>query len=105
MHRTFAQQIVELLFQIPGMRLIFHVLGGSGLKGIRSGMSARLAFFASISLRFFLHRAAHQYLRGRATPAGDGKLYSTTSTPLAVSFANQVSVPSPSSSSRPRSRR
>ena len=53
----------------------------------------------------FLHPAPHQYFRGRATPAGDGKLYSTTSTPLAVSFANQVSLPSPSSSSKPRSRR
>src|SRR5271163_1585 len=65
-------------------------------------MSARFALFFVL---LFLHRGGYQYLRGRATPAGAGKLYSTTSTPAAVSFANQVSPPSPSSSSRPESRR
>src|SRR5208282_6330830 len=70
----------------------------------RLGLPPGPLFFAA----FFLLIAVlttPQYLRGRATPAGDGKLYSTTSTPLAVSLANQVSPPSPSSSSNPKSRR
>src|SRR5260370_36068663 len=49
--------------------------------------------------------AGHQYLRGRAMPAGAGMVYSTTSTPCAVSLESQVSVSSPSTSTRPRSRK
>src|SRR6267142_4718848 len=58
-----------------------------------------------LGLFLFVHDWAHQYFRGRATPAGAGKLYSTTSTPLAVSLANHVSLSSPSSSTSRRSRR
>ena len=84
-----------------GIRLIFHVFGRKRTVGHSFRIVRRGFFFFG----FLLHPTPHQYLRGRATPAGDGKLYSTTSTPLAVSFANQVSLSSPSSSSKPRSRR
>src|SRR5271163_1799138 len=101
MHRDFAEQAVELLLQVAR-----HPpdLPGPGWKGLIRDAPARRGGGSFRALILRLH-AAHQYFRGRATPAGDGKLYSTTSTPLAVNLANHVSPPSPSSSSKPRSRR
>src|SRR6266849_5912749 len=46
---------------------------------------------------------SHQYFFGLAIPAGESTVYSTTSTPSAVSFPDQVSVSVSSSLTRPRS--
>ena len=68
----------------------------------RTGFSSVTDFTTSGSIT---RAITHQYLRGRATPAGALAVYSTTSTPCAVSFANQMSQSSPSSSISPRSRK
>src|SRR5713101_6153280 len=46
---------------------------------------------------------SHQYFFGLAIPGGESTVYSTTSTPSAVSFPDQVSVSVSSSLTRPRS--
>src|SRR5580658_814937 len=101
MHRAFAEKLVELRFQVPRHPFDLPGLWWKRPKRHSFRMSGGFGFFRG----FLLHPRTHQYLRGRATPAGEGKLYSTTSTPAAVSFANQVSPVSPSSSSNPKSRR
>src|SRR6266851_5962117 len=50
-----------------------------------------------------INRNNHQYFFGLAMPGGESTVYSTTSTPCAVSLADGVSVSTSSSLARPRS--